>query len=456
MSFQAHALAICKPGSVTTPVQTHHASHWNNMHDPFPQEGAEISVALSTLVHAAQHGDMAAFGCLVERFQRMACAVAYSVVGDVHLAEDAAQEAFIEAYQCLGALREPTAFANWFRLVVRKRADRLVRGKQLDLLPLSAADAMPTSSPEPSQLAELHELQAQVQRAIAALDEQERLLVSLFHLAGYSQREVAAIVELPEPVVKKRLFRARQRLRQHLEALVEIEFRHELTAQGQFARVVQFFAAVRSSDVAAVRRLLAATPTLVSEHERWDEGLAERQRLPSLGAYTALHRAAALGAHELAQTLLEHGAAIEARTPNGQTPLHVAVLNDRMVVVSLLLEHGADPNGATDRGMTPLHWAVIRQRHAAIALLLAAGADNNLPDCEGRTAADWAMIQGQRSTRYLQIEVILGRVLPQEEDNVRGSVRMWGWSAGPGDRCGRDAARHGWAAGRCGLEDLAW
>ena len=56
-----------------------------------------------------------AFGEIVKRFQDMACGCAYSVLGDFHLAENAAQEAFIEGYRSIDKLKEPKAFAGWFR-----------------------------------------------------------------------------------------------------------------------------------------------------------------------------------------------------------------------------------------------------------------------------------------------------------------------------------------------------
>ncbi len=134
---------------------------------------------LENLVRASQCGDIEAFGLVVERFQRMACAVAYTVVSDVHLAEDAAQEAFIEAYQCLASLRDPAAFPAWFQRIVLKRADRLVRGKQLEMLPLDAIGVTPSSQPDPAFVSETHEIRSVVLNAIAALPETDRLLVTL-------------------------------------------------------------------------------------------------------------------------------------------------------------------------------------------------------------------------------------------------------------------------------------
>lgn len=349
---------------------------------------------ITALVRAAQHGDIGAFGRVVERFQRMACAVAYTVVGDVHLAEDAAQEAFIEAYRCLPSLREPAAFPAWFRRIVLKRGDRLVRGKHPDTLPIETAAHVPSSHPGPPHIAEAREAQRSVQAALAALPESDRVLVSLFHLGGYSQHEVASIVELPEQVVKKRLFRARQTLRRLLEGEMHEEFAGQLSDSGMFAGAVQFFIAVRTQDLPQVRRMLGERPELISERERWDEDLARRNRMPAVGSFTALHRAAYVGHTGLAALLLQHGADPNAPTKSGQTALHVAVLVDRPAVVEQLLEHGADPNAVTDRGMTPLHWAVIRGRGELIRRLLAAGAAPDARDAEGRSPRDWAALKG--------------------------------------------------------------
>lgn len=74
-----------------------------------------MDTQLRSCIQAAQRGDLAAFGAIVKRFQGMACATAYTMLDDAGLAEDVAQEAFIEAYQNLPKLREIDAFPGWFR-----------------------------------------------------------------------------------------------------------------------------------------------------------------------------------------------------------------------------------------------------------------------------------------------------------------------------------------------------
>src|SRR5918992_97764 len=90
-----------------------------------------------------------AFGELVARFQDMAFACAYAVLGDFYLAEDAAQESFITAWQSLHQLRTPEAFPGWLRRIVLTRCNRLTRGKRLQFVPLELAAETPSAAPDP-------------------------------------------------------------------------------------------------------------------------------------------------------------------------------------------------------------------------------------------------------------------------------------------------------------------
>ncbi len=65
---------------------------------------------LVTLIREAQSANAEAYGLIVSRFQDMAYGYAYAILGNFQQAEDAAQEAFIEAYRCLPSLHEPLAF----------------------------------------------------------------------------------------------------------------------------------------------------------------------------------------------------------------------------------------------------------------------------------------------------------------------------------------------------------
>ena len=155
-----------------------------------------------------------AFGKIVLLFQDMAYGCAYALLGDFHLAEDAAQEAFLAAYRQLGQLRQPGAFPGWFRRIVISQCSRLVRRKSLSTTTLDAAAAVPSSVPAPPQNLERHETKDKVLAAIAALPEHQRMVTTLFYIGGHAQSEIGAFLEIPAKTVKSRLHTARTRLRQ--------------------------------------------------------------------------------------------------------------------------------------------------------------------------------------------------------------------------------------------------
>ena len=72
------------------------------------------------LVDMALNGDRAAFGKLVLKYQKAIYATAYHLVGRFDVAEDLAQESFLEAYRCLSGLRDPAKFGAWLRGIARR------------------------------------------------------------------------------------------------------------------------------------------------------------------------------------------------------------------------------------------------------------------------------------------------------------------------------------------------
>ena len=90
---------------------------------------------LTLLILQAKEGNVAAYSAIVRRFQDMAVGYAYGILGNHDSAKDAAQEAFLEAYTCLGELREPRAFSAWFRRILFKQCDRITRRRSLTQVP---------------------------------------------------------------------------------------------------------------------------------------------------------------------------------------------------------------------------------------------------------------------------------------------------------------------------------
>ena len=155
-----------------------------------------------------------AFGELIAPFQSLAQRWAYNVLGDAHLAQDVAQDAFLTAYQKLDQLREPEAFPGWLKRIVLTHCHRITRRRSLDWLPFEDEDADATQQADPAVSAEDRDLKEQVSKAVRALPEHERVVTELFYITGYSQQEIAERLELPVTTVKKRLQYAREHLRE--------------------------------------------------------------------------------------------------------------------------------------------------------------------------------------------------------------------------------------------------
>jgi RNA polymerase sigma factor (sigma-70 family) len=192
---------------------------------------------LRSLVVHAQAGDLDAYGKIVRRFQDMAYGCSYSILGDLNLAQDTAQEAFIEAYRDLAKLRHPVAFPGWFRRIVFKHCDRLTRGKRLLTVPLEAAAGVPSAEPGPDEVAEEREIKDRVLEAIRALPENERMATTLFYINGYSQKEIAEFLDVPVTTVKNRLYTSRKRLKERMVEMVDKTLK-SFPLPGDFADVV--------------------------------------------------------------------------------------------------------------------------------------------------------------------------------------------------------------------------
>ncbi len=180
---------------------------------------------LQSLVIRAQNRDLDAYTGLVHRFQNMAVGYAYSIVGDFHLAEDVAQEAFVRAYLELDQLREPAAFAGWFRRIVFMRCNRLTRKKRWLTVDLDRDH--PSSEPDPHSQLEEQETKVRVHHAIQNLPEAEREVVTLYYIDEHSQKEISAFLNIPTQTVKSRLHSARKRLQQRMIKMVKKNLQNE-------------------------------------------------------------------------------------------------------------------------------------------------------------------------------------------------------------------------------------
>ena len=154
-----------------------------------------------------------AFSELVRMFQDMAYAVGYAVLEDFCLAEDAAQEAFISAWQKLNQLKQPEAFPGWFRRIVLTECNRLTRKQRLRTVSLEEGMDVHASHPAPQLAIEKDEVTKAAFAAIKKLSLNERMVVVLFYVNEHSQSDISAFLNVPLTTVAKRLYSARMRMR---------------------------------------------------------------------------------------------------------------------------------------------------------------------------------------------------------------------------------------------------
>lgn len=105
-----------------------------------------------------------------------------------------------------------------------------------------------------------------------------------------------------------------------------------------------------------------------------------------------LYRAISTGKLEIARSLIENGANVNAKDPRGVTQLHVAAATGSAPIAQLLIDNGAFINAQDELGRTPLHWASQYNNKAMTSLLIAHGASTIAKDREGRDFTDYERI----------------------------------------------------------------
>jgi len=172
------------------------------------------------LITQAQQGDRRAFGELVRHHREKVVNVVYRMCGDANLAEDAAQEAFIRAWQHLPSYRPRSPFRNWvYRIATNVALDMLRREREtvdIDALSLATSDAGPEATVEGEERGE------RVRQAVLALPPASRAVLVLREYEGLSYREIADTLDIPIGTVMSRLNYARNRLRESLAPYLEV------------------------------------------------------------------------------------------------------------------------------------------------------------------------------------------------------------------------------------------
>jgi RNA polymerase sigma-70 factor (ECF subfamily) len=200
--------------------------------------------AETALLERILAGDHAAFAELMRRYNRRLYRVARSVLRDDTEAEDALQDAYLQAYRGLPGFRSQSSLATWLtRIVVnaalahRRKAWRLAEVIELSGDPTMDEKPSPTHPPQESDHPERAALRAQTRRLVEAkidgLPESFRTVFMLRALEELSVEETSEALGIPEATVRSRYFRARSMLREALASEIDMAFEETFAFDGE-------------------------------------------------------------------------------------------------------------------------------------------------------------------------------------------------------------------------------
>ena len=169
---------------------------------------AEAAATDAALIEAAQNGDVASYGKLVERYQAVAHRTAFALGAGDDTA-DVVQEAFVKAYLALGRFRVAEPFRPWLlRIVVNEARNRWrwhARHRTVALPLVGEELSSPDQTPE--QVAEEHETIRSLRHAVVDLPRHQRDVITCRYLLDLTETETAQVLRIPRGTVKSRLSR---------------------------------------------------------------------------------------------------------------------------------------------------------------------------------------------------------------------------------------------------------
>ena len=167
------------------------------------------------LIALAQAGDLQALDDLTRCYGARLLAVGRRACADEQQAEDAVQDALLNAAERLDQFRGEGRLDSWLARMVANACNHMRRGRKNDPA-WHDAEADPQGGPDPEQEAARLELAERLNAALLDLPAQDRTLVLLADVEGFKGPEIAERMGLSPVVIRKRLSRARSRLREQL------------------------------------------------------------------------------------------------------------------------------------------------------------------------------------------------------------------------------------------------
>ncbi|TDT62783.1 RNA polymerase sigma factor [Fonticella tunisiensis] len=163
-----------------------------------------------------QQGDKNAFAKLYDEYSESALRTAMAITKDKMYAADAVQETFIRVYKNIGEFDINRTFEPWFYRILINECNRIL-SRNSKTIPMD--DFIESGLPGCDEDRYRFEEYESLYKAIEKLDDINRIPIVLKYLKGFSEGEIAQILEINLNTVKSRLFKGRQKLRRYIELL---------------------------------------------------------------------------------------------------------------------------------------------------------------------------------------------------------------------------------------------
>ena len=161
------------------------------------------------IIEKCLKGEKDAFRFLVERYQAQAVGHSLSILANHEDALDATQEAFVDAFQSLKKFDLSRRFYPWFYVLLRHRCYKII-AKKREAENIEDAEIIAPQSSVSS------EERLALEKALRSLSREDREIISLKYLDGFSYDEIAELLKIPRGTVMSRLFYARKQLQAKL------------------------------------------------------------------------------------------------------------------------------------------------------------------------------------------------------------------------------------------------
>lgn len=193
-----------------------HSGTEPDLPDEFDLSTETDAASDARLVEQVRHGDQAAFGELVRRYERRLLRLIMRFISDVELARDLAQEVFMRAFERLDQFDPSRRFGPWFfRIGVNLTLDYLRKQKRRGWWKLFSESAI-ERGPDPA-VADPRtqmDLSQEVRTVIEQIPEKYRMVLVMRDLENFSTSEIAAITDRKEATIRWRLIEARNRFQE--------------------------------------------------------------------------------------------------------------------------------------------------------------------------------------------------------------------------------------------------